>query len=73
LHRDNQRIFSVLASLSCAMLAGACSGLSSSGEKFNKPPVYEGPGCYDHKGRFEPTILIKRECDEQNWVWKTAP
>jgi hypothetical protein len=72
-HRDHQRIVFLIASLSGTLLAGACSGISSSGETFNKPPVYEGPGCYDHKGRFEPTIRIKRECDEQNWTWKTAP
>jgi hypothetical protein len=72
-HRDRQRIVFLLAALSCALLAGACSGLSTSGENLNKPPVYMGPGCYDHKGRFEPTVRIKRECDELTWVWKTAP
>lgn len=73
MHRHGKRFVIVAASLSSALLASACAGLKGGGEDFNKPPVYEGPGCYDNKGRFEPTIHIKRECDEQNWVWKTAP
>jgi hypothetical protein len=62
-----------LALLLPALMACGCSGLKSGGESFNQPPVYEGPGCYDHKGRIERTIIIKAECDRQGWVWKTAP
>ena len=73
MHRDKKRIVNVLAALGPVLLIGACGGLKSGGENFNKAPVYEGPGCYDHKGRFEPTVRLKRECDELTWVWKTAP
>ncbi len=62
----------IAASLAALITAG-CSGVSSGGENFNKPAVYEGPGCYDHKNRIERTIGTKFECDKQGWVWKTAP
>lgn len=62
-----------IAALVPALLTAACSGLSSSGENFNKPPVYEGPGCYDNKGRLERTITQPVECQRQSFVWKTAP
>ena len=63
----------LLAWLLPALMAGGCSGVKSGGETFNQAPVFEGPGCYDHKGRIERTIIIKAECDRQGWVWKTAP
>ena len=72
MHRDKKRIVIVLAALVPALLAGACSGFKG-GENLNKPPVYDGPGCYDHKGRREATVLSKGECDRLTWVWKTAP
>lgn len=61
------------AGLLGALLAAGCSGVSSGGENFNKPAVYEGPGCYDHKNRIERTITTPVECSVQGWVWKTAP
>jgi hypothetical protein len=56
-----------------AALGAGCSGLGSSGENFNKPPVFEGSGCYDHKNRIDRTITTRFECERQSWVWKTAP
>lgn len=70
---SRSRFVIVLASLASAWLAGACSAIKSGGETFNEPPSYKGPGCYDHKGRIEPTIRLKAECDVQGWVWKTEP
>ncbi len=66
-----QRIALVLPLLLWTLMTGACSSLKSGGETFNAPPVHEGPGCYDHKGRIERTITLKAECDRQGWVWKT--
>ena len=54
-------------------LAAGCSGIGGSGEKFNQPAVYEGPGCYDLKGRIDRTITLKAECDKQAWIWRTEP
>ena len=68
-----KRMANVAACLLPALAAGACSSLQSGGENFNKPPVFEGTGCYDHKGRIERTIGMKAECDKQGVVWKTAP
>lgn len=67
------RIALVLPWLLLALVSSACSALQSGGANFNAPPVDEGPGCYDHKGRIERTILLKVECDRQGWVWKPAP
>lgn len=67
------KIVPLVACLLPALLAAACSGVSSGGETFNKPPVYEGPGCYDHKGRLERTITQPVECQRQSFVWKTSP
>jgi hypothetical protein len=67
------RSAALAACLLPALLTGACSSFSSGGENFNKPAVYEGPGCYDHKGRMERTITQPVECQRQGWVWKTAP
>lgn len=61
------------AALLAALLAGGCSSLKGGAENFNKPPVFEGTGCYDHKGRIDRTITLKVECDVQGWTWKTAP
>ena len=59
------------AALFCALgLAGGCT---SGSENFNKAPTYEGPGCYDFKGRIERTITTSFECDRQGWVWRTEP
>lgn len=56
-----------------AALGAGCSGVSGSGEKFNPPAVYEGPGCYDLKGRIERTISLKVECERQAMIWRTEP
>ena len=60
--------------LFCALaLAAGCTSLQGGGENFNKPAVYEGPGCYDFKNRIDRTITLKPECDKQGWVWRTEP
>jgi hypothetical protein len=62
------------AGLLCALaLAAGCTSLQGGAENFNKPAVYEGPGCYDFKGRIDRTIGLKPECDKQGWVWRTDP
>ena len=52
----------LLSSLVCTGCAGSLP-----------PPGYSGPGCYDHKGRIEPTIRSPGECAAATWVWRTAP
>ena len=30
-------------------------------------------GCYDFRGRLEPTITNKAECDFRDWAWRERP
>lgn len=36
-------------------------------------PGFVGVGCYDHRGRFAPTVHTPGECAESTWVWRTEP
>ena len=66
-----KHVLTLLALLS-TLLAGACSsgGGGVSLDSLNPPPVYEGRGCYDHKGRLERMIPTQAECNVQDWTWK---
>jgi len=57
-------LLATLASPGCGTLKG---GLDA----FNPPPVHEGAGCYDLKGRKDHTIILEVECKKQGWIWKT--
>ena len=72
--RPTTRRSGTAAGLCCAWaLAAGCTSLQGGAENFNKPAVYEGPGCYDFKNRIDRTITLKPECDKQGWVWRTEP
>jgi len=59
-----KRLAAALLVLLSALVTGACGT-----PKESPPPT--GAGCYDTKGRLEPTIRSAGECATNNWTWKT--
>jgi hypothetical protein len=67
------KLLAALLCLPTALATVACTSTGGTGsaiERFNAPPTYEGPGCYDHKNRLERTIRTQAECAAAAWVWK---
>jgi hypothetical protein len=54
-----------LAALALPLLGAGCSTAGPAGNaRF---------GCYDFRGRLEPTITNKAECDFRDWAWRERP
>lgn len=69
-----RRFFRLGASAALIALLGALQ-IAGCESTTMKPlePGYVGVGCYDHRGRFAPTVHSPGECTESTWVWHTKP
>lgn len=66
------RLTALLALFATLVVAAGsgCGTFKGGFDNINPPPVHEGRGCYDPKGRIDRTITTQAECNTLAWVWR---